>query len=140
MRRMIVFNEHFQKYQTLWQGEGGRVFFYQCETPYDAGRQEDFMSENGTRCGYAAYKVADNVRSHSACGIGIYDVLFHDIMLENSIEVLDNKGIELNHIVNTSFIPGARKGFRYVLNGMVGSTYPHEKQYVVRINHFAGKN
>lgn len=135
-----LFNEHFQKYQTLWQGERGKVFFYQCETPYDAGRQEDFMSENGTRCGYAAYKVADNVHSHNAYGIGIYDVLHHDIMLENSVEVPDNKGIEMHHIVNTSFIPGPKKGFKNVLNGMVESTYPHARQYVARINHFSGKH
>ncbi|MBP3537955.1 MAG: glycoside hydrolase family 16 [Muribaculaceae bacterium] len=135
-----LFNEHFQKYQTLWQGERGKVFFYQCETPYDARNQEEFMSENGTRCGYAAYKVADNVHSHNAYGIGIYDVLHNDIMLENSVEAPDHKGIELHHIVNTSFIPGPRKGFKNVLNGMVESTYPHAQQYVARINHFSGKN
>lgn len=135
-----LFNEHFQKYQTLWQGERGKVFFYQCETPYDARNQEEFMSENGTRCGYAAYKVADSVHSHNAYGIGIYDVLHNDIMLENSVEAPDNKGIEFHHIVNTSFIPGPRKGFRNVLNGMVESTYPHAQQYVARINHFSGKN
>ena len=98
------------------------------------------MSENGTRCGYAAYKVADNVHSHNAYGIGIYDVLHHDIMLENSVEVPDNKGIEMHHIVNTSFIPGPKKGFKNVLNGMVESTYPHARQYVARINHFSGKH
>lgn len=135
-----LFNEHFQKYQTLWQGERGKVFFYQCETPYDARNQEEFMSENGTRCGYAAYKVADNVHSHNAYGIGIYDVLHNDIMLENSVEAPDHKGIELHHIVNTSFIPGPRKGFKNVLNGMVESTYPYAQQYVARINHFSGKN
>lgn len=87
-----LFNEHFQKYQTLWKGERGKVFFYQCETPYDAGTQEVFMSENGTRPGYAAYKVDDNVHTHNAYGLGIYDVLFHDIMIENSVEAPDHKG------------------------------------------------
>lgn len=134
-----LFNEHFQKYQTLWNGERGSVYFYQCETPYDAPSQEYFMSENGTRPGYAAYKVADNVHCHNAYGIGIYDVLHNDIMLENSVEAPDNKGIELHHIVNTSFIPGPKKGFRTVLNGMVESTYPHAQQYVARINHFSGR-
>lgn len=133
-----LFNEHFQKYQTLWQGENGLVYFYQCETPYDAKTQEVFMSENGTRDGYAAYKVADNVQSHRAFGLGIYDVLFHDIRLENSVEVPYNSGIEIHHLVNTSFIPGPKKGFGYVINGMVESTYPHGQQYVARINHFSG--
>lgn len=133
-----LFNEHFQKYQTLWKGENGLVYFYQCETPYDARTQDVFMSEDGTRDGYAAYKVADNVQNHRAYGLGIYDVLFHDIRLENSVEVPRNKGIEIHHLVNTSFIPGPKKGFGYVINGMVESTYPYERQYVARINHFSG--
>lgn len=134
-----LFNEHFQKYQTLWEGERGRVIFYQCETPYDAPNQEVFMSENGTRPGYATYKVADNVRTHEAQGLGIYDVLHRDIMFYNSAEVPDHRGILIRHIVNTSFIPGPHKGFRYVLNGQMESTYPHPRQYVARIPEFRGK-
>lgn len=133
-----LFNEHFQKYQTLWNGENGRVYFYQCETPYDAPNQEAFMSENGTRPGYAAYKVSDNVKSHSAFGIGIYDVLHNDICLENSVEVPDNAGIRMRHIVNTSFIPGPKKGFSYVINGMETSTYTYPRQYVARVPEFNG--
>ncbi len=133
-----LFNEHFQKYQTYWEGEGGKVYFYQCETPYDAPNQEVFMSENGTRPGYAAYKVADSVQTHEANGIGIYDVLHRDIMFYNSAEVPNHKGILVRHIVNTSFIPGDHKGFSYVLNGMEESTYKHPKQYVARIAEFRG--
>lgn len=133
-----LFNEHFQKYQTLWNGENGLVYFYQCETPYDAKTQDVYMSENGTRDGYAAYKIADSVRNHRAFGLGIYDVLIHDIRVENSVEAPYNDGIEIHHLVNTSFIPGPKKGFGNVINGMVESTYPHERQYVARINHFSG--
>lgn len=133
-----LFNEHFQKYQTLWKGENGRVYFYQCETPYDARTQDVYKSEDGTRDGYAAYKVADNVQNHRAYGLGIYDVLFHDIRVENSVEVPYNKGIEIHHLVNTSFIPGPKKGFGHLINGIVESTYPYERQYVARINHFSG--
>lgn len=133
-----LFNEHFQKYQTFWKGENGLVYFYQCETPYDARTQDVYKSENGSRDGYAAYKVADNVQHHRAFGLGIYDVLFHDIRVENSVEVPCNSGIEIHHLVNTSFIPGPRKGFGYVINGIVESTYPHGQQYVARINHFSG--
>lgn len=133
-----LFNEHFQKYQTLWNGENGLVYFYQCETPYDAPSQEVYQSENGTRDGYAAYKISDNVKNHRAFGLGIYDVLHRDIRLENSIEAPYNEGIELHHLVNTSFIPGPKKGFAYVINGKVESTYRHGQQYVARINHFSG--
>ena len=30
-----LFVEHSQEYQTLWNGDGGRVYFYQSELPYD---------------------------------------------------------------------------------------------------------
>lgn len=133
-----LFNEHFQKYQTLWEGEGGKVVFYQCETPYDAPRQDVFMSEGGTREGYATYKVADTVRTHEAYGLGIYDVLHNDIMFYNSVEVPDHKGILMRHIVNTSFIPGPRKGFLHVINGTVESTYPYGRQHVARVPEFRG--
>lgn len=133
-----LFNEHFQKYQTLWNGEDGLVYFYQCETPYDAPVQEAFLSEGGTRDGYATYKVADNVQRHRAYGLGIYDVLHNDIRLENSVEVPYNPGIEIHHLVNTSFIPGPKKGFGYVINGLVESTYLYPKQHVARLNHFSG--
>jgi len=119
-----LFNEHFQEYQTLWEGERGRVYFYQCETPYDAGQQDRYMSENGTRCGYAAYKVADNVNIHEAYGLGIYDVYFKtDIRMENSMEVPENPGIRIYHACNVSLSDPGERGIGYVINGKVKSTY-----------------
>ncbi|WP_211441786.1 carbohydrate-binding protein [Collimonas humicola] len=65
-----LFVEHFQQYQTLWNGNGGRVYFYQSELPYDVPDQGSWM--NGGKNGYASYKVADSVASHQAWGVGIY--------------------------------------------------------------------
>ncbi|MEO6935153.1 MAG: carbohydrate-binding protein [Collimonas sp.] len=62
--------EHFHQYQTLWNGNGGRVYFYQSELPYDVPGQASWM--NGSKNGYASYKVADSVTSHQAWGVGIY--------------------------------------------------------------------
>ena len=67
-----LFNEHFQEYQTLWNGNDGKMYFYQCEMPYDPPTPEAW--KNGTTNGYAAYKVADKVTSHEAWGLGIYNV------------------------------------------------------------------
>ena len=80
-----LFNEHFQEYQTLWNGENGRVYFYQSEMPYDPP-SADAWKHNGTY-GYASYKVADNVKDHDAWGIGIYNV-FYDapVIVDNAIE------------------------------------------------------
>ncbi|WP_432169260.1 RICIN domain-containing protein [Streptomyces sp. 1222.5] len=65
-----LFVEHFQKYQTIWNGNGGRTYFFQNEMPYDPPNQSAWM--NGSTQGYAAYKVADSVTSHQAYGLGSY--------------------------------------------------------------------
>jgi len=65
-----LFVEHYQKYQTIWNGNGGRTFFYQNEMPYDPPNQAAWM--NGSTRGYAAYKVADAVTTHEAFGMGSY--------------------------------------------------------------------
>ena len=81
-----LFNEHFQEYQTLWNGENGRVYFYQSEMPYDPPAVDAW--KHNTIYGYASYKVADNVRNHEAWGLGIYNV-FYDapVIVDNAIEV-----------------------------------------------------
>ena len=134
-----LFNEHFQEYQTYWTGEHGRTYFYQCETPYDAPSQEYYMSENGTRAGYAAYKVADNVNTHEAFAFGIYDVLLREIMIENSIEVPDKTGIRMYHMCNNTLSGGGAKGFNYILNGIGKSTYKTHHDYRAYIDEFIGK-
>ena len=80
-----LFNEHFQEYQTLWNGNNGRVYFYQSEMPYDPP-SADAWKHNGT-FGYASYKVADHVKTHEAWGVGIYNV-FYDapVIVDNAIE------------------------------------------------------
>jgi len=58
--------EHAMRDQTVWLGERGRVFFYQCELPYDAS-QSSFGAG-----GFAGYVVGPQVRDHSAVGVGVY--------------------------------------------------------------------
>jgi hypothetical protein len=64
-----LFVEHYQKYQVIWNGNGGRTIFFQNEMPYDPPTQAAWRT--GTN-GYAAYKVADTVTSHDAWGLGSY--------------------------------------------------------------------
>lgn len=67
------------------------------------------MSENGTRNGYCAYKIADHVQRHYAAALGIYDVLHNDIRLHNSVEAPSAAGVRVHHLVNTSFSGGGKK-------------------------------
>ena len=65
-----LFVEHYQKYNVVWNGQGGRTIFFQNELPYDVPNQAAWM--NGSTNGYAAYKVADSVTSHEGWGMGSY--------------------------------------------------------------------
>ena len=120
-----LFNEHHQEYQTLWNGEDGRTFFYQCETPYDVTSQAAYKSHDGTVDGWAAYKVSDNVKTHNACMMGIYDVLIRTggkVVIENSIEVPNTEGVHIRNACNYGLTGGSGKGFRYVINGTIPSS------------------
>jgi hypothetical protein len=80
-----LFNEHFQEYQTVWNGENGRVYFYQSEMPYDPPTVD--LWKHGETFGYASYKVGDQVRNHQAWGIGIYNVFYSaPVIVDQAIE------------------------------------------------------
>jgi len=103
-----LFVEHFQKYQTLWNGERGRTFFYQNELPYDPPSQAAYMA--GATRGWAAYKVADDVRVHEATGLGVYANFTADpsLVLESAIEAPRAPGIRFSHVTTISL--GGGKG------------------------------
>ena len=82
-----LFVEHHQQFQVLWNGNGGRTYFYQSEIPYDPPDQASYTSAPGTN-GWASYKVADSVTTHEAWGLGVYSVFRHpNVMLTRAIEV-----------------------------------------------------
>ena len=43
-----LFVEHYQEFQVVWNGSGGRVYFYQSEIPYDPPDQASYTSAPGT--------------------------------------------------------------------------------------------
>lgn len=80
-----LFCEHFQEYQTLWNGNDGKVYFYQSEMPYDPPTAADF--KHGSINGYASYKVSDGVSGHQAWGLGIYCVFYKaPVVVDQAIE------------------------------------------------------
>ena len=115
--------EHFQEYDVIIRGENGKTYFLQNEKCYDPQNQADWMSHDGTVLGYAAYKVANNVKSHYAAGLGSYDVFINtngaSIFLENAIEVPDTDGVMIENacIVEISNADGPEVGFKNIING-----------------------
>ncbi|TVY07487.1 Ig-like domain-containing protein [Paenibacillus cremeus] len=101
-----LFNEHHEQYQTLWNGNGGRVYFYQSEIPYDVPSQSAWMSSGGAVNGFASYKVADSVTTHEAYGIGVYSFFRDaDVKLESAIEAPDTPGVKIHH-ATTVYLSG----------------------------------
>ncbi|WP_405591736.1 chitobiase/beta-hexosaminidase C-terminal domain-containing protein [Streptomyces sp. NBC_01190] len=66
-----LFVEHYQKYEVVWNGQGGKTIFFQNEMPYDPPNQAAWMSSASVN-GYAAYKVGSSVTTHEAWGLGSY--------------------------------------------------------------------
>ena len=94
-----LFVEHHQQFQVLWNGNHGRTYFYQSEIPYDPPDQASWTSAPGIN-GWASYKVADNVTSHEAWGLGIYSVFRHpNVTLTRAIEVPVTSGVRFHHMI-----------------------------------------
>lgn len=101
-----LFVEHFHEYQTIWNGNGGKVYFYQSEIPYDVPSQSAWMSKNGTVNGYASYKVADSVTSHELIGSGVYSFFRDAVVAANTgIEVPNTSGVKVHHATSV-FLTG----------------------------------
>ncbi|MFD0973718.1 discoidin domain-containing protein [Plantactinospora endophytica] len=97
-----LFVEHYQKTEVIWNGQGGRTYFFQNEKPYDPPNQAAFM--NGSTRGYPAYKVADSVTSHQAWGLGSYCYFNVNpgVVNERSFEVPVNSGVQFRNMVTVS--------------------------------------
>jgi hypothetical protein len=66
-----LFVEHYQKYETIWNGNDGAEIFFQNEMPYDPPSQEAWMEAPGVD-GWAAFKLGDTVTRFSGYGMGSY--------------------------------------------------------------------
>ncbi|CAM5716284.1 MULTISPECIES: RICIN domain-containing protein [Streptomyces] len=113
-----LFVEHFQKYQTVWNGNGGRTYFFQNEMPYDPPNQAAWM--NGSTQGYAAYKVADSVTSHQAYGLGSYCYFNVNpgVTAARAIEAPNNPNVRFTSMVTVSL--GGTGTISHVINNTGG--------------------
>ncbi|GAB3003500.1 hypothetical protein GCM10027184_70500 [Saccharothrix stipae] len=113
-----LFVEHFQRHNTVWNGERGTVVLYQNELPYDPPTQADWMK--GDVEGWAGYKVGDHVRTHTLHGGGVY--VFNqnnpEIHTENGFEVPETPGVRLHHIMTVNLSAGV---IDHVVNGVGGA-------------------
>ena len=111
-----LFVEHFQQFNTVWNGERGTTVLYQNELPYDPPTQADWTRPDGT-LGWAGYKVADDVAEHTLHGGGVYAFNQNNpsILTENGFESPEGEGISLHHIMTVNLSAGT---ILHVVNGI----------------------
>jgi hypothetical protein len=95
-----LFVEHFQKFNVVWNGERGKTIFFQNELPYDPPSQAAWMHDGVN--GFAAYKVADDVQTHEAWGLGSYCFFNQgpDIHAARAFEVPVTPGVKLHDFLS----------------------------------------
>ncbi len=112
-----LFVEHFQTFNTIWNGEDGTTVLYQNELPYDPPSQAEWTQPDGT-LGYPGYKVADDVQRHELYGGGVYDYLRNagPIVTESGFEVPETPGVRLHHVLTVHLDATTVGVIRHVVN------------------------
>ncbi|MFI0897532.1 hypothetical protein [Streptomyces sp. NPDC020983] len=127
-----LFVEHYQKYEVIWNGNGGRTIFFQNENPYDPPSQAAWTNPAG-RNGYAAYKVADGVTSHEAWGLGSYCYFNVNPAVNNyhAFEVPSTSGVRFHSALTVSL--GGVGTISHVIND-TGAVTPSDTTPVNVVN------
>ncbi len=95
--------EHFQKYQTIWNGNGGRTYMYQSELPYDIPSQKVWNAPGSY--GYTDYYVNPKVDSHEGYGIGIYSCYqAAQCWLKSAVECPKKPGVKFENVCTYSLV------------------------------------
>jgi hypothetical protein len=120
-----LFVEHFQKYEVVWNGNGGTDVFFQNEMPYDVPNQAAWMEAPGVD-GFAAFKVADKVTSFNGYGMGSYSFFNQhvNIFAERAFEVPSTLPAGSFHDLLTIFLDkvNGSGGILHVVNETGGSS------------------
>ncbi|MEV5603861.1 RICIN domain-containing protein [Streptomyces sp. NPDC052299] len=117
-----LFVEHYQKTQVIWNGNGGRTYFFQNELPYDPPNQSAW--KNGNTNGYPAYKVGASVTSHEAWGLGSY-AYFNvnpSVVEDHSFEVPQTSGVKFHDMVTV--VLGGAGTISHIINGTGAAVTP----------------
>jgi hypothetical protein len=119
-----LFVEHYQEYETIWNGNGGRVVFFQNEMPYDPPNQAAWMEAPGVD-GWAAFKVANAVTSFHGYGMGSYSFFNQgvNIYAANAFEVPSTLPVgSLNDLLTIFLSTAGSGGILNVVNDTGGSS------------------
>jgi len=101
-----LFVEHYQKDNVVWNGEKGKTVMFQNELPYDPPDQAAWQHDG--ILGWAAYKVADSVRTHELWGGGSYIFTNVDpsIHATHGFEVPVTPGVRMHDLLTVNLGAG----------------------------------
>jgi hypothetical protein len=119
-----LFVEHYQKYETIWNGNDGTDIFFQNEMPYDPPSQEAWMEAPGVD-GWAAFKLGDTVTRFSGYGMGSYSFFNQgvNIYAAHAFEVPTTlKPGSLNDLLTIFLSTAGSGGILNVVNDTGGSS------------------
>ncbi len=119
-----LFVEHYQKFEVIWNGNGGTDIFFQNEMPYDPPSQAAWMEAPGVN-GWAAFKITNRVTSFSGYGMGSYSFFNQgvNIFAANAFEVPATLPAGSLHDLLTIFLSTAGAGgISNVINNTGGSS------------------
>lgn len=107
--------EHTLQDLTVWNGEGGRTYFYQSELPYCVTQ-----AQFGTP-GYAGYRVSPNVRTHGAWGVGVYS-FFRDYNVTTESGIVAPAFLEASFVAPLTVYLNGNGGLNHVINDKGGAS------------------
>jgi hypothetical protein len=115
--------EHYQQYETIWNGQGGKVVFFQNENPYEVPSQAAWMS-SATQNGYPAFYVPNSVTTFTGYGMGSYSYFSQGVAIENAMafQAPQTSGVQFNDIL-TVFLNGTG-GIQSVIDGTGAAVSP----------------
>src|SRR5712692_4700541 len=119
-----LFVEHYQKYEVIWNGNGGSVTFFQNEMPYDPPSQAAWMEAPDVD-GWAAFKVASSATSFSGYGMASYSFFNQgvNIYAAHAFEVpVTLPTSSLNDLLTVFLSTAGFGGIQHVVNDTGGSS------------------
>ncbi len=101
-----LFVEHFKKFNVIWNGQHGKTVFFQNELPYDPPNQAAW--QHAGVLGWAAYKVADTVKTHELWGGGsyIYTNVDPSLHATRAFEVPVTSGVRMHDLLTVQLLAG----------------------------------
>lgn len=117
-----LFVEHYQKYEAIWNGNGGTDIFFQNEMPYDPPSQSAWMA-SPTQDGYPAVLVTPGGTGFQGWGMGSYSFFNQGVNIYSAMAFQSpTSGVSFHDLLTIFLNTAGFGGIQSVINGVGGSS------------------